>query len=944
MISRKPSTRLKLKIEPFVCDQCRLNRVSCQAPPSVDERCGQCEQREEACTWEIGPRPLGRSPPSPSYIAYLESQFGKIEQKLREILPGVNLNRELETLAQGSPPVFKKPIPTHLDSFGSSTFAPSPSYTLSPPSSNNLQTKSPMLAVAPQLLKQVRLASGVGMDLPLPYARPPLEHPAQTHHRPLPMDIYWSATASTKKEEPRFHGQSSGEILLRDAKEFKQELVDLVIGEYKESESGIGDTQTPPKPRRLRQRRPQFWELTPPEQRAVYAELLPPNPSLELVETFGFLPGEVLLPPPDLLRSLVDLFFEYVIPTFPLFHRETFELELARGSHLSEVLRQRQGSDDKHWHRTDGGYGLHAGVDQTRGTGIFARVLLLVCACASRWSADSRVLSNGSVSVSGGASGSGSKGELSPLSAGYSFFRQVNLWNRPTFAQAGLWDVQTYVLAIVFLHGSSAYHSCWLVLGIGIRLAQDIGAHRRKETISIENELYKRTFWSLLMTDRMMSGAWGRPSAIQDIDIDLDNVIEVDDEHWPVGGQPAQPPGKPSRLSFLNCVIGLLRVLGRALQTIYAIDRTKRQLGLVGAESESMLLRDLIHHLKQWQLTVPPHLRLPDPRDFRPSVFLDQAVSIWSLYYHVKILIHRPFVAVESSPLRGECQHMCRSSARECAKILEGHQRLSESEVLPHTLQATFSCAMFLLVDILETKKAQMLSGGIRGKELPPSGASADEGDYPVWEREADVARCVAVLKRAETRWHFAGRLHDILREFQNSGHLPPGTAATSNTPSPKAAGPFAPSIVHLMDTFDLDFSPTESTLSPPPDSQANLAYPSLNTTSVNSEYPSFPPPPTHARRSHQYINTSVAHPEPTNTANFDHVPHSTKFTPSDPGNFIHPEPADPYQLAAGAYIPDAYYCGDSNVPFPGIIPGILFAPHSWREDSVHRGSTTEEA
>lgn len=205
------------------------------------------------------------------------------------------------------------------------------------------------------------------------------------------------------------------------------------------------------KPGRLRQRRPQFWRPTLPEQRAVYAELWPPNPSLELTQTFGLRPGEVLLPPPDLLRSLVDLFFEYLNPTVPLFHRETFELELARGTHLSEVLRQRHGHDDRDWYGSSRGNCLHAGVDHTRGAGAFARVLLLVCASASRWSADPRVLSNGPADASGGSTESGPKGELSPLSAGYVFFRQVDIWNRITFAQAGLWDVQTLVVSILYV-------------------------------------------------------------------------------------------------------------------------------------------------------------------------------------------------------------------------------------------------------------------------------------------------------------------------------------------------------------------------------------------------------------------------------------------------------------------------------------------------------------
>jgi len=74
------------------------------------------------------------------------------------------------------------------------------------------------------------------------------------------------------------------------------------------------------------------------------------------------------------------------------------------------------------------------------------------------------------------------------------------------------------------------------MVGIGIRLAQDVGAHRRKtgrDSLTVEGELWKRAFWyiSLSLTtfslfirrfrvlvcmDRSISAALGRPCAIQD--------------------------------------------------------------------------------------------------------------------------------------------------------------------------------------------------------------------------------------------------------------------------------------------------------------------------------------------------------------------------------------------------------------------------------------------
>lgn len=51
----------------------------------------------------------------------------------------------------------------------------------------------------------------------------------------------------------------------------------------------------------------------------------------------------------------------------------------------------------------------------------------------------------------------------------------------------------------MFLHGSSTPQASWIIIGVGIRLAQDVGAHRRKvynqAKRTVEDELWKRAFW-----------------------------------------------------------------------------------------------------------------------------------------------------------------------------------------------------------------------------------------------------------------------------------------------------------------------------------------------------------------------------------------------------------------------------------------------------------------
>ncbi|KAJ1300427.1 hypothetical protein OPQ81_005247 [Rhizoctonia solani] len=753
--ARKPSGRLKIKVEQATCDQCRLNKVQCLAPESAEEKCKQCEASGISCTWVIGPRPLGRSPPSPSFVAYLENRVGLLERKLRDILPGINLNRELETLAQL--PVLPPPQPafTHLPPT-TPTSQSSPLAT-TPFEHVPTQDEPPVLHSAPQLLKQVRQVS----------------LPSGSKYVPdFKSDTYWSATSSTKVDEPRYHGMSSGEILLRDAKELRREFI---------PSAGSG---------KILRRRQQFWEPPAPEKRCRDAELEP-----------------VQLPPEDLIRSLVQVFFRRVNLIYPILHRGLFEDQLAHGAHLTSDTTGRK----------------------------FARVLLLVCAVASRWSSDPRVLTDNE-----------------PLSAGYEFFRRAGPVTWAVRAQPSLYDVQICILSALFIHGTSSHYAGWIILGIGIRLAQDIGAHRKKDKVTIESELSKRVFWSLLALDRMMCGALGRPSAMQDLDSDLGPIIELDDEDWSTDGDLFQPLSTHCRLSYFNGLVGLIRILGRAIQTLYALDRTKRQMGLIGPEKEGELLADLQRHLEQWKSTVPDHLKLTTSMSL-PDIFFDQAISLWSTYYHIDITIHREFIT-KKSELTASCLDRCRRSARECARILELHLQAEGSLPILHTVQAAFSIGMVLVFDILAGEKAAR----------NPNNPWASTEDYPKSEKEADVERCRAVLERAESRWYLAGRWRDILRGNQ----------------APKPTG------------FTFTFSPHHG-----PDYGSELASGMVSGAPTAAQAP-------FAATHNAFIPSYNASPNP-----------------------------PPAVYTQSAYLPDAYYGSNTNVPFPGFVSQFNFAPNQGRDD-----------
>ena len=105
--------------------------------------------------------------------------------------------------------------------------------------------------------------------------------------------------------------------------------------------------------------------------------------------------------------KLVDLYFVNLNPLVPLLHRPSFERKIAQGVHIRDPA--------------------------------FGTAYLLVCAAASRYSDDSRVLLDGV------------KGEMAELSAGWRYFQQVQMVRRTLLGSPSLEDLQTYVVGVAFV-------------------------------------------------------------------------------------------------------------------------------------------------------------------------------------------------------------------------------------------------------------------------------------------------------------------------------------------------------------------------------------------------------------------------------------------------------------------------------------------------------------
>ncbi|KAJ7610085.1 fungal-specific transcription factor domain-containing protein [Roridomyces roridus] len=443
--------------------------------------------------------------------------------------------------------------------------------------------------------------------------------------------------------------------------------------------------------------RPEFWAAKP--WQSMNQESIPPQS----------------FPQDDLLAALIDLYFERVNPLICLLHAPSFRRSVAHGEHLSD---------------------LH-----------FGALVLLVSALASRCSDDPRVLMDE---------------DPRPDSAGWKWFRQVKPLRLATSFQNfqySLYKLQVICLSSLFIAQTSVLRACWVFGGIGIRMAQEMGAHRRGRYLvgsRIDAELLKRAFWVLLALDTIMSSLLGRPSATTIHDFDVDFPAACDDEYWEAPQPFRQPAQKPSTAAYMTPYLELILLLSRVQRAIYPVKKSSPCPPEVVAELDSAL--------NQWVDSIPSHLRW-DPN--LKGIFLDQSASLYAAYYHVQILIHRPFISAPAWVFPSLA--ICANSARSCGHVMDAHfRRAGHVLYQPHVITVLFDCAVILLMNVW----------GSRRERLSP---------VDVTRAKADIKKCVDVLGLYENIWALAGRKLDMLTEIlHRSSENPSQTApSTAYMPSP---------------------------------------------------------------------------------------------------------------------------------------------------------------
>lgn len=723
----------KRKIE-RACDACRRRKIKCDGPKMPNNLCTNCVHTRKICSYVEASKPRG---PPKAYVTSMEDRLEKMEALLKRLRPEEDFSEEL------GPPVIRDSWKSDQDS----VLGPLPRQKSSSPSALPSNVRSTPPGSLPQITNTLVPSSS--------RASIRSRHSGGTPRTDT--DLSSELDTSSESEEVgelslsrgmkrltirglepaqersiladsqvRFHGKSSWFKLIEKTRKLRDEYrvtggAESAAMHY-ENSSPVNTAAT---------RRQEFW--TTPSWELVYEES-------RLQGLCRFLARQ--LPPPDLADKLIKLFFDHVNPQFPLFHRPTFERQWKEGLQFRDP-----------W---------------------FGCLCLTLFAVASRWCDDPRVLDEYEYDI---------PEEERPddnnkwQRAGWKYFNVAldgHRESRSLFHPPGLFEVQTMSLMGMFIRGTAFHPVAWLFISVGIRKAQDVGAHRRKiygDKPSVEEELWKRAFWMLVLYDRIGSASLGRPCCSGEEDFDVDLPLEVDDEYWNTEDPERafqQPPGKPAKIAAFNSYLKLTRIAAYALRNLYALDRSK----LINAIRPRLqdVLTELNKALLEWVDSVPAHLRWSPLMD--DPLFANQAATLYITYYLVQVIIYRPFLPpslrsasnfVPRSKMPIPCIALCVNAARCCSDILQIQMGRGISNIYS-VICSAHMCAAVLLMNYWDLRwQERNLIKACAGEDIKS----------PLAMQMAEVLRHAGVFIRAlelvKPRWRNAEiYLNDLSTSLPN--------------------------------------------------------------------------------------------------------------------------------------------------------------------------------
>ncbi|CAO0798098.1 unnamed protein product [Mucor circinelloides] len=236
---------------------------------------------------------------------------------------------------------------------------------------------------------------------------------------------------------------------------------------------------------------------------------------------------------------------------------------------------------------------------------------------------------------------------------------------RKEYLKPRIVTIQALVLLCAHPTYSTSSYRNWILAGMAVRMAQDLGLHRTLTTVEVSSdfkEKRKRLWYSCYITDRWCCAVMGRPLAIADSDCDVDLPL--------IYG----PDGKEDLTMFVNFV-KLSGILGEVLRRIYS---PKAKLNGYKTKAMEQTVWSLQKMLEEWFHNVPDGYKITenDLSDIRynKNAYAPDSKKIMEggpmtvCYHAVVLLLHRPFIVLDKdevdTPSLSRATLLCKRAAK----------------------------------------------------------------------------------------------------------------------------------------------------------------------------------------------------------------------------------------------------------------------------------------
>ncbi|KAF9187858.1 hypothetical protein BGZ50_001714 [Haplosporangium sp. Z 11] len=409
------------------------------------------------------------------------------------------------------------------------------------------------------------------------------------------------------------------------------------------------------------------------------------------------------MPPRDLAEHLIECFFTYVHPNIPVLHKPTF-------------MRQYRNPDPL-----------------KKPPGVLLNAMFAI---ASRFSDHPEIIGN------------------DPDSFGDEYFDRAKRLIDIEYELPRQSSIQALLLMVTYRFTcAKSGGRVWVMLGMAIRMAQDLGMHRnstRWHLPPLDTEIRKRLWWTCYVMDRWVSACTGRPLAIDDIDCDVDYPSAMEQDWASPDGDSASPNEENSEklkeessfaLRYFVETIKLAQILGQILERVYSA--TTRNHGPSQVSSTAVELDAM---LTKWLLALPPDLKYNHKSD--PTKMNRWVLSIHISYYTVLILLHRPYM-VPSSLTKSKLSESM-PSLNICVSAANSLTHLAERLVQDDNIQY---CWSFLTYEVFTASLIHLTNSASLDIRLQS-------------QARKNLVKAIGFMKALGRRWFNAAKFSMVLEDL----------------------------------------------------------------------------------------------------------------------------------------------------------------------------------